>query len=123
MNVVDSSAWLEYFAEGANASFFATAIETTDELIVPTITIYEVFKRVLQQRNEKDALQAVAVMKQGTSVELSDTLALNAAKISATMKIPMADSIVLATARAYKATLWTQDADFDGISGVQFKRK
>ena len=66
MNVVDSSAWLEYFANGPNASFFAAAIEKTDKLIVPSLSIFEVFKRVLQQRDENDALQAIALMHQGT---------------------------------------------------------
>lgn len=70
MNVVDSSAWLEYFAGRPNAAFFAPAIEDTVRLVVPTLSLYEVFKRILQQRSEGDALQAIAVMQQGTVVEL-----------------------------------------------------
>ena len=120
MNIVDSSGWLEYFANGPNAGFFAGVIESPSELIVPTISLYEVFKRVLQQRSEGDALQAVGFMQQGTVVDLDATLALSAAKISDTLKIPMADSIILATTRIYHATLWTQDADFIGIPGVQY---
>lgn len=120
MNVVDSSGWLEYFAEGPNADFFAAAVENIEELIVPVISIYEVFKRVSQQRSEGDGLQAIATMEQGQVVMLDTTLALSAAKISMDLRIPMADSIILATARAYNATLWTQDADFEGIAGVEY---
>jgi predicted nucleic acid-binding protein len=123
MNVVDSSGWLEYFADGPNASFFAAAVENTAELVVPTISIYEVFKRVLQQRDEGDALQAAAVMQQGRVVDLDTAIALSAAQISAGLKLPMADSVMLATARAHNATLWTQDADFEGIEGVEYVEK
>ncbi len=123
MNVVDSSGWLEYFADGGNAGFFAPAIEATAKLIVPSISVYEVFKRVLQQRNESDALQAVALMQQGQVVELSAALALSAARLSVENRLPMADSIMLATANAHRATLWTQDADFDQIKGVKYIQK
>ena len=123
MNVVDSSGWLEYFADEANAEFFAKAIENIEDLIVPAISIYEVFKRVYQQRGEGDALQSVAMMEQGKVVELDTTLALSAAKISLDLKIPMADSIILATARSYDATLWTQDVDFKGVAGVEYMEK
>jgi predicted nucleic acid-binding protein len=123
MNVVDSSGWLEYFADGPNADFFAPAIQDTDQLIVPTISIYEVFKRVLQQRGEGEALQATAVLAQGQVTELDTTLALNAAKLSVNHKLPMADSIMLATAQAHAATLWTQDADFENIAGVEYIEK
>src|SRR5712692_6624406 len=111
MNVVDSSGWLEYFADGPNAEFFAPAIGKVSGLIVPSVSLYEVFKRVLQQRGEDEALQSVGLMAQGTVVDLSMTIALNAAKVSVDFKLPMADSIMWATARAYGATLWTQDAD------------
>jgi len=120
MNVVDSCGWLEYFADGPNADFFAPAIESVSDLVVPSISVYEVFKRVLQQRNESDALQAVAVMQQGLVVDLDTAMALNAAKISVELRLPMADSVMLATARAHNATLWTQDADFRDIEGVQY---
>ena len=123
MNVVDSSGWLEYLADGPNADFFAKPITTIADLVVPTMSLYEVFKRVVQQRGEDDALQAVALMQQGTVVELSAPLALSAARISLTEKIPMADSIMLATARAYGATLWSQDADFENITGVKYTPK
>ena len=123
MNVVDSSGWLEYLADGLNADFFANSILATADLLVPTLSLYEVFKRVLQQRGEDDALQAVALMQQGMIVELSVSLALSAARISLNDKIPMADSIMLATARAYGATLWSQDSDFENIAGVRYRAK
>lgn len=123
MNVVDSSGWLEYLADGPNADFFAKSILATADLLVPTLSLYEVFKRVLQQRGENDALQAAALMQQGTIVELSASLALNAARISLNDKIPMADSIMLATARAYGATLWSQDSDFENIADVRYIAK
>ena len=122
MNVVDSSGWLEYFADGPNAGFFANAIEKPADLVVPTVSIYEVFKRMLQQRGDDDAVQAVAVMQQGQVVELSGSLALAAARLSLDLAIPMADSIMLATARASNATLWTQDADFQGVPGVRYTK-
>lgn len=120
MNVVDSSGWLEYVAGGPNAGFFARAIEATPDLVVPTLSVFEVFKRILQQRGEGDALQVVAVMAQGHLVDLSSSLALGAARLSVDLRLPMADSIMLATARAFDATLWTQDADFEHISGVKY---
>lgn len=122
MNVVDSSAWLEYFADGPNAGEFAPPIRDVDRLLVPAVTLFEVFKRVHQQRSEGDALQVVAAMEQGTVVELDARLALAAAKLSLDTKLPLADSLVLATARAYGATLWTQDVDFEGMFGVEYRR-
>ncbi len=123
MNVVDSSAWLEYFADGPNAGFFAPAIEATDELVVPSICLLEVFKRVCQQRGEGPALQVVAVMQQGRVVDLDSALALIAAKIGTDTKLALADSIVLATTRQTESTLWTQDADFEGLPDVRFRAK
>jgi predicted nucleic acid-binding protein len=120
MNVVDSSGWLEYFADGPNAGFFAPTIENQDELLVPTISIYEVFKRVLQQVGENKALEATALMMQGEVVDLDASLSLSAAKLSHEVKIPMADSIMLATARSRDAVLWTQDADFSSIPDVKY---
>jgi predicted nucleic acid-binding protein len=120
VNVVDSSAWLEYFSDGPNAQYFAKPIETVRSLLVPTISLYEVFKRILVQRGEDAALQAVALMQQGRIVELSVSLSLSAAKVGAELGLPMADSMILATARAHEATLWTQDADFADIDGVKY---
>lgn len=123
MNIVDSSGWLEYFANGPNADFYAPAIENVSELIVPSISIYEVFKRVLQQRSESEALLAIALMEQGQVVNLDTIIALSSARISIDLKLPMADSVMLATARAFNATLWTQDSDFKGIEDVQYIEK
>jgi len=120
MNVVDSSAWLEYFADGTNAAAFARPIEATASLLVPAVCLYEVFKRVCQQRDEEAALRAVAMMEQGTVVDLDRVTALEAARLSLLHRLPMADSIVLATARRHTATLWTQDADFEGLDGVRY---
>ena len=120
MNVVDSSGWLEYFADGPNAGFFEKPIQDIKNLVVPTLSVFEVFKRIAQQRSESDALQAVAAMQQGIVAELTVALALDSARLSVTEKIPMADSIILATARAHGATLWTQDADLKDLDGVQF---
>jgi predicted nucleic acid-binding protein len=120
MNVVDSSGWLEYFADGVNAGFFAPAIERTHTLVVPTISVYEVFKRILQQRDESQALRAVAMMQQGFVADLTASIALSAAKVSIDARLPMADSVMLATARAYDALFWTQDADFETFEGVRY---
>jgi predicted nucleic acid-binding protein len=120
MNIVDSSGWLEYFAQGDNADLFATAIQDTNSLVVPTICMYEVFKRILVQRDEEDALQAVGVMSLGTIADLTQEIAINAAQLSSELKIAMVDSMLLATARKYKAVLWTQDIDFEGLDGVNY---
>ena len=120
MNLVDSSGWLEYFTQGANADFFAPAIENTTELVVPSIIIYEVFKKIMQERDENDALQAIGAMYQGSVVVLDASIALEEARPSLALKLPMADSIILATARFCEATLWTQDSDFRSIAGVQY---
>lgn len=123
MNVVDSSGWLEYFADGANADFFASAIEKSSELVVPVISLYEVYKRILQQRGETAALQAVAHMHQGEVVELDSSIALSSARLSARHGLPMADSMILATAQRHEATLWTQDGYFEGIDNVRYRPK
>ena len=121
MNVVDSSGWLEYFADGPHAGFFAPAIEDAPRLIVPSLSLFEVFKRILRQRGENAALSCVALMHQGEVVELTSPLALSAATLSVKHKLPMADSVMYATARAFNATLWTLDADFEGLAGVKYR--
>ncbi len=123
MNLVDSSGWLEYFAGDCNAKFFAPALEDTENLVVSCINIYEVFKKVLQQRGEDAALHAVALMHQANVVDISSPIAMDAARLSTELKLPMADSLILATAQACGATLWTQDSDFDGLPDVRFIRK
>jgi predicted nucleic acid-binding protein len=123
MNVIDSSGWLEYLADGPNADFFAPAIEDVSKLVVPSVSIYEVFKRALQQRGEEAALAAAAMMAGGRVIDLDMTLALGAAKLSADLRLPMADSIILATARAHTAIVWTQDEHFQHVEGVQYIQK
>ena len=123
MNVVDSSGWLEYFTEGPNAEFFVPPLADAESLIVPAITVYEVFKTILRQRNESAALEAVALMEQGRVVSLDTPISLLAARISLDLSLPMADSIILATARLHGAVLWTQDIDFEGIEGVWYRPK
>jgi toxin FitB len=123
MNVVDSSGWLEYFADGPNAAAFAKPIEATRSLIVPTLSLFEVFKRVTQQRSEDDALRAVAVMEQGRVVDLDQATALEAARLSIEHGIAMADSVMLATAYRHHATFWTQDSDFEGLQGARYFAK
>ncbi|MBI3169340.1 MAG: type II toxin-antitoxin system VapC family toxin [Chloroflexi bacterium] len=123
MNIVDSSGWLEYFANGGNADFFAPAIEDTKNLLVPVICIYEVFKRIRQQRGVNEAQQHIGDMKLGTVIEIDESLALSAAQISHDLKLPMADSLILATARANNAILWTQDEHFKGLDGVKYIEK
>lgn len=121
MNVVDSCGWLEYFAGGANADFFGRPLEAVDgTLLVPTLCIYEVFKSVLGQLGRERAIETVAVMRQGTLISLDDSLALDAALLSHDLKLPMADSIILATARSHGAVLWTHNAHFEHIDGVRY---
>jgi predicted nucleic acid-binding protein len=123
MNLLDSCGWLEYLADGPNAGFFAPVIENTEKLLVPTICILEVFKRVLQQRGEDAALQAVALMQQGNVVDLGVGAAITAAKIGHDLKLPLADAVIVATARIHKAVIWTQDSDLKDVEGVKFVKK
>ena len=123
MNVVDSSGWIEYFTAGSNSGFFAGAIERVDDLIVPALTIYEVFKWVSREHGETQALKAIAHMQLGEVVELDSKLVIFSARLSLQAKLPMADSIVYATARAHEAILWTQDDDFDGLEDVKYIAK
>jgi predicted nucleic acid-binding protein len=123
MNVVDSSAWLEYFAGGPNAEAFAGAIEDTARLVVPTIVLLEVYRRLSRQRGEEAALLRLGYMRHGHIVPLNQTVAIQAARIGVGQGLALADSVILATARAFDATLWTQDADFSGIPGVWYYPK
>jgi predicted nucleic acid-binding protein len=120
MNVVDSSGWLEYFADGANAGFFAPAIEDTEHLLTPVICIYEVFKRMLQQRGLSAAQTSAGDMYSGQVISIDASLALSAAQLSAELKLPMADSFILAVARLNQSVLWTQDEHFSGMEGVKY---
>jgi predicted nucleic acid-binding protein len=123
MNVVDSSGPLEYIANGNNAEFFKPAILDLERLIVPTICLYEVYKRMALQRGQEAALESVGVLSRGTVIDITGEIALEAAHISISQQLPMADSLILATARAYYATLWTQDAHFKNIEGVKYIEK
>ena len=123
MNIVDSSGWLEYFADGSNADFFAPAIEDTENLLVPVICMYEVFKRILQQSGINEAQKHIGDMKLGQIIELDESLALSAAKLSVDLRLPMADSLILATARAHNAVFWTQDDHFKDLDGVNYTKK
>ncbi len=123
MNVVDSSGWIEFLGGGPNADFFAAAISDASRLVVPTISVFEVCRWTRRELDSRRALEAMALMQQGSIVELNSTLAMSAARLSLELKLPMADSIILATARAQDATLWTQDDDFEGIEGVKYITK
>ncbi|OGD18920.1 MAG: twitching motility protein PilT [Candidatus Aminicenantes bacterium RBG_16_63_16] len=123
MNLVDSSGWLEYLSDGPNAGFFEPPLSAPDKLIVPTLCLFEVFKVVLRERGENDAIQAAALMQQGRLIELSGPIALSAARLSLGSRIPMADSIVAATASLFEAVIWTQDEDFRNLKNVKFVSK
>jgi toxin FitB len=123
MNIVDSSEWLEYFSGGPNSGQFFTPLQDPSSLIVPTITIYEVFKVVLREAGENEALQSIAAMQKGTVVDLTASIAMKAAKLSLQYNLPMADSIIFATANTYKCVIWTQDSDFEKLPGVNFYPK
>lgn len=123
MNVVDSSGWIEFLGGGGNADFFTAAISDVSRLVVPTISVFEVCRWTRRELGARQALEAMALMQQGHIIALDATLAMNAARLSLDLKLPMADSIVLATARAHNAVLWTQDDDFEGLDGVKYVAK
>jgi len=120
MNIVDSSGWLAFFADEPNARHFQAPLQDPSALVVPTVTLYEVFKVVLRESGEDAALKAAMAMHKGTIIALTAPLALAAAKLSLAHNLPMADGIILATAREFKAVLWTQDADFRNIKNVKY---
>ncbi|PKN21411.1 MAG: VapC toxin family PIN domain ribonuclease [Deltaproteobacteria bacterium HGW-Deltaproteobacteria-22] len=123
MNVVDSCGWLEYFADGPNASFFAPALEDVEHLLVPSVCVFEVYKKVNAERGMDAALQAVALMRQGAVVDLDFETAIAAATWSREKSLPLADSIVYASARSRNAVVWTQDEHFAGLEHVRYRRK
>jgi predicted nucleic acid-binding protein len=123
VNVVDSSGWIEYLSGGPNAAFFRKPIEDEEALIVPTLSMFEVYRHLVRHVGRDEALNIVAAMRQGRIVDLDDRLALDAAELSVTTRLALADSIMLATARAHGAVFWTQDADFEGLEGVRLKPK
>ena len=123
MNLVDSSGWLEYFTDGKNAGYFVPVIENTSELIVSVINLYEVYKKILSEKDDNAAIQAVALMQQPDVVDVTEPISILAARLSIDLKIPMADSIIYATAKIYNAIIWTQDSDFKNLEGVKYFRK
>ena len=123
MNLVDSSGWLEYFTDDKNAKYFAPVIENTEKLIVSTINIYEIYKKILVEKDESSALEAIAIMHQSKIIDVNSAISIEAARISVTNKIPMADSLIYVTARMNAAVVWTQDYDFKNLEGVKFIKK
>ena len=123
MNVVDSSGWIEFFVDGPNAAFFAEPINDAGSLMVPTVSVLEVYRYVLRRRGRQSALDVAAAMHQGRVIDLDETLAIEAAELGATHSLPLADSIIYATAAASEAQLWTQDSHFEGLQGVRYVAK
>ena len=123
MNLVDSSGWLEYFTDDKNAEFFAPRIENTAEIIISVTNLYEVYKKISSEKDENEAIQAVALMQQSKVIDVTNSISILAAKLSIKFKIPMADSIIYATARRYDAIVWTQDSDFKDLEGVKYFKK
>ncbi len=123
MNVVDSSGWIEYLSGGPNAAFFREPIENEEALLIPTLSLLEVYRHLLRHLGRDQALDIVAAMRQGTVIDLDDCLALDAAELAVAMKLALADSIVLATDRAHRAVFWTQDANFEGHEGERLRRR
>ena len=123
MNLVDSSGWLEYFINGKNVEYFVPVIENTSELIVSVINLYEVYKKILSEKDDNAAIQAIALMQQPNVVGVTEPISILAARLSIDLKIPMADSIIYATAKMHNAIIWTQDSDFKNLEGVKYFRK
>jgi toxin FitB len=123
MNIVDSSCWLEFFAGTKVGDKVSSIIEDTNNLIVPSITLYEVFKKLLIELDEDNGLLAVAHMKQGNVIDLDSDLSVYAAKIGKEYQLAMADSIIYAVTKKYNATLWTQDKHFKLLSNVKYFEK
>lgn len=123
MNLVDSSGWLEYLADGPNAAVFEKPLKDIQNLIVPSLCLSEIFKLVLRERGENDALQAIALMRQGTVIDLTAEIALLAARISTDLQLPLFEGIILTTSQLSGATLWTQNSAFESVKGVKYVRK
>jgi predicted nucleic acid-binding protein len=123
MTIIDTSGWLEYFTGGPNSDFFSTAIKKDPNIIIPTIILYELWKKISREKGEDKAIELVAQLKRYEIVPLDESLSISAAKISNEYKIPMADSIIYATLMKYNATLWTQDSDFKDFENVKYIEK
>jgi predicted nucleic acid-binding protein len=122
-HLVDATGWLEYFADGPNAGYFAAAIEQPAHLLVPTVVITKVFRRIYLDAGEGEALQAAALLQQGIVVDFDDTLALDAGRIAATDKLALPSAMLVATARRHGALIWTQDDDFADLPDVRYTPK
>ncbi|MBK7103784.1 MAG: type II toxin-antitoxin system VapC family toxin [Ignavibacteriae bacterium] len=120
MNLVDSSGWLEYLSDSKNAKNFAEAIENTEELLVSSINIYEIYKKILKEKDENTALQIIGLMRQARVIDVNSSIAIQAAKLSYEKNIPMADSIIYTTAQINDAIVWTQDSDFKELESVKY---
>ncbi|GMU97477.1 MAG: hypothetical protein AMXMBFR51_02160 [Ignavibacteriota bacterium] len=123
MNLLDSSAWMEYFADGKNAKHFEPIIQDLKNLVESVINVSEVYKKISQHRDENSAIQAIAVMQQAEVLEITSQIAIEGSKISIQNKIPMADSLIIASARSVGAKIWTQDYDFKELDNVMFFKK
>jgi predicted nucleic acid-binding protein len=123
MNVVDTSGWLEYFEGGQNAKEFSIPIKEINELVVPTICIYEISKIILRESDENHLIQALAAIQKGKIIALTPSISTAAAKVSLKYKLPMADSIIYTTAKQFDATVWTQDIDFKDLPNVNYIQK
>jgi len=123
VHIVDTSGWLEYFAGSPQARHFAAAVEDTEHLLVPVVVIYEVFRKITQAFDENRAFQAIAHIKQGRVVDVDEAIALYAGKLSLEKKLPMADALIYATAVLHGATVYTQDAHFEGLAQARYFAK
>jgi predicted nucleic acid-binding protein len=122
-NVVDSSGWLEYFTDGTNAGALKSILDDEASLIIPSVCLYEVFKITLSRAGEDEALRVAGLMSFGQMINFDQVVALVAAPISTQYKLEMADSVIYAIAQMHNATLWTQDAHFKDLPGVQYIEK
>ncbi|WP_353569899.1 type II toxin-antitoxin system VapC family toxin [Candidatus Albibeggiatoa sp. nov. BB20] len=122
-NIVDSCAWLAYFADEKNARIFAEPIEDIENLIVPSVVLTEVFKVIYRQTDENTALQAIAHIQQGEVIPLDNMLSIDAGFYGVQYKLPLADSIIYATSKKYNAIIWTQDNDFKGLENIKYYTK
>jgi len=120
MNLIDSSGWFEYFIDSPYARHFIPVIENTEELIVSPLNYFEIYKRIRGVFGDDEANRAVGFLKNGRVIDINSSIAMHAAILSKIHHLHMADSILLATAQSEEAVLWTMDAYFKDIPGVQY---
>lgn len=123
MIVIDSSGWIEFFTDGPLADDYASRLRKLTAVLTPVIAIYEVYKRLKRELSEDDAVIAISAMQRSQVIPLDQELALSAADLSLEHGLAMADAIVLATARKFRAELVTSDRDFEQIADVTYLRK